>query len=639
MANARQIKKKAKEAKKRYERSLSEKNKVQRAMVAEDKKIDEIAKTVDRELEKWDQHPEVGSLVEILTSTNIQKYIRDSTAIQEVISGYFEKTKPFGPDGKLPVEKKVRALRELPVAIEEAFRSYGADIWTSVRNTIAQMQGIDEEIGEEAVMRAAAIVIAREAIKDETSKQMLALHPKATAEMAREGIDLFLHSHEKDLTGRALEGLGVVRRLSPKIRKGILGELEDPRSGYSKLANEVHRRMRELYEIVEPNQRSEAFEKTFEITCDVMKLSNFKNRGDGDALLAVQYLTAEKIFQESYTDAAKKLGAPEIPKVDPANVGLWSDAELTRTGVALWEKTYKLGLDDGETIRAARQVAIDWAEHARGKGILVNEHRVGVVESVCGFSAKWAVHAFQRITTTHTYAAALMCSDADKEVLEDIEMQWHAFMVVLPNGLLTYFDEERGVDNEYNRILVASFKDNASIILLNQNGNKSSHRLVVQISDSIAKVLDVKDVDLVHALGTESIQERTKVKVQRIMILAKRLVAGLLLALQHQDNFKSKTHPARNPKNPREPGEPAHRVVFVGKPLKVDCRPSIGDYIRNGSPKRKGAPPAVQFIVRGHYKRQVVGVGRMGRKVIWIEPFWKGSIDAPILTRPKKVEA
>lgn len=41
-----------------------------------------------------------------------------------------------------------------------------------------------------------------------------------------------------------------------------------------------------------------------------------------------------------------------------------------------------------------------------------------------------------------------------------------------------------------------------------------------------------------------------------------------------------------------------------------------------------------QSCVRGHYKRQVIGVGRSGRKVIWIEPYWRGPEGAPLLVRP-----
>lgn len=321
---------------------------------------------------------------------------------------------------------------------------------------------------------------------------------------------------------------------------------------------------------------------------------------------------------------------------------LWSDQELTRVGLSLWTNTYRLGACDQEVFVAAREVAKAWGKEARERGVKVNGSRENVVEAVVGWSAKWAVHAFQRIATSHTYAAALMCSDADRSILDDLEMQWHAFMVLVPDGILAY-EDDRGVTVAYGRVLVASYDGAASFVLLNQDGGPSSHRIFVQIAENLADLLEIKEVEPIEAFETSDAElaatERARAQVQRIIVMAKRLVAGLLLALQNQDNFKSKTYPARENKKPREREEPTHRVVFVGSPLKIDCRKSVADYIRNGSPKKKGMPPQVQVLVRGHYKRQVVGVGRKGRKVIFIQPFWRGPEDAPILTRPKKLDA
>lgn len=348
---------------------------------------------------------------------------------------------------------------------------------------------------------------------------------------------------------------------------------------------------------------------------------------------AFSYAITEKLLREGFQTSLLKEKEDWLPVVE-----LWSDKELMSTGMTLWKQTYGAGGGDSDVAKRASEAAEGWGREVAAHGVMMNEQRAMVVAAVMGFTAKWAVHAYQRITTTHTYAAALMCSDADRTVLEDIEMQWHAFMICVPNGLLSYYDDELKIDGEYNRILVASFDHQATIVLLNQTGAKSNHRLVVQVSSTLADLLDVKELELSHTLGEQAVASSTKSKIQRIIILSKRLVAGLLLALQNQNNFKSRTSPARDGKKQREPGtEPAHRVVFVGAPLRVDCRPSVADYIKNGSPKRKGAPPQVQTLVRGHHKRQVVGVGRLGRKVIWIEPFWRGPEDAPILTRPKKV--
>jgi hypothetical protein len=118
--------------------------------------------------------------------------------------------------------------------------------------------------------------------------------------------------------------------------------------------------------------------------------------------------------------------------------------------------------------------------------------------------------------------------------------------------------------------------------------------------------------------------------------MAQRLVAGLLLAMQNTENFKDRAVEAKRSKNKRAPGSPAHRLIHVGRPLNIDLRPNIENYIRTGKTgTRRGGPPTVQVLVRGHYKRQAYGVGRLLRKVIWIEPFWRGPEEAIINVRPK----
>ena len=106
--------------------------------------------------------------------------------------------------------------------------------------------------------------------------------------------------------------------------------------------------------------------------------------------------------------------------------------------------------------------------------------------------------------------------------------------------------------------------------------------------------------------------------------------------MQNTDNMRTREVGNRQTLKQRD-GEPAHRLTMVGHPLKIDLRDHVRTYLGGGKRGGKHAPPSVQVLVRGHHKRQVFGVGRMGRKVIWIEPFWRGPEDAPILTRPKKL--
>jgi hypothetical protein len=163
-------------------------------------------------------------------------------------------------------------------------------------------------------------------------------------------------------------------------------------------------------------------------------------------------------------------------------------------------------------------------------------------------------------------------------------------------------------------------------------GGEGGSLLRAYVANSIgAGLFDEPESDRVLFTGPVMLEADRK---KRVFACARRLVVGLLVAMQNS-NFKEHVSSGRVPKQMRD-GAPEHRTVYVGAPIKTDCRPALAQYLCD--PKRgKAAPPSVQVLVRGHYKRQVVGVGRSGRKVIWVEPYWRGPEDAPILVHPYKV--
>lgn len=300
-----------------------------------------------------------------------------------------------------------------------------------------------------------------------------------------------------------------------------------------------------------------------------------------------------------------------------------NDKLVMQTAVGLWEKTFKLGMDDADALAEIRTYL-----HVRpldevklGKNGIDKLHGTGL------FLAKWAHHAFPRIVTTHTYAAALMGTTVTRDILEDLEVQWKAFEVVIPNGLLIV----DGLDYSRIRIRITDHEDPS----------------LTGWSEMWLYTMDTKaGMGLsVHTLAERSLADllatglQGKEPLERAAFLARRLVSGLLLAMQYPNNFsdkkqKKRTQVAREFK--RE--DPKHRVVMVGSPVKVDARPMVARFLRVQTGRRTNyAPPSVQSWVRGHYKRQVIGIGRNGRKVIHVEGYWRGDENAPILTRPQKV--
>lgn len=293
-----------------------------------------------------------------------------------------------------------------------------------------------------------------------------------------------------------------------------------------------------------------------------------------------------------------------------------TDPNLTALGLRVWERCrgdYMTGV--------AGVIAEMYPEGELGPLAMVNLQ-------LLQFAGAWADGAFQRIETAHSYAAALACSDASKDALGDIEVGWPGFLVHVPEGLIRVV--EGPTDLSVDRIGLRVGTSQCAMILWTTSPRFGAGEVsfVPFCAPNMAELL-FADPETSHRLPGVSDSEMTC--VGRALVVCKRIVAGLLLALQHQDNFRTRECRLRSSSGSRRDGAPLHRVTIVGRPLRVDCRPAVRHYLAGVG---GCAPASLQCLVRGHYRRQVIGIGRGGRKVIWVEPYWRGPEDAPILTKP-----
>jgi len=302
------------------------------------------------------------------------------------------------------------------------------------------------------------------------------------------------------------------------------------------------------------------------------------------------------------------------------------DRALMRLGARLWQETYAKGMPEGK--------------------IIMEFDKMPDVDPVLGhFAALWAVHAFQRLSTSHTYAAAMMCTDADRESLATIQRQWSAFSVMVPNGMLIAEAPAPETSFEFTRILVALFDNRAELNIIDFTGPNGAMRMTIgsdapTLPELLAPDTSVPPRYVSADEWSKGLGDTAAEQIRRCLTMAKRLVAGLLLSMQNAEAVKVRDV-ARRAGRPgkRDEEEPAHRLVTVGQPIKIDCREAVETFIKTGrgSGGRKSGLPQVQWIVRGHWRQQAYGVGRLGRKTIWIKPHWAGRSDAPILSRPKLV--
>jgi hypothetical protein len=117
----------------------------------------------------------------------------------------------------------------------------------------------------------------------------------------------------------------------------------------------------------------------------------------------------------------------------------------------------------------------------------------------------------------------------------------------------------------------------------------------------------------------------------RVMNMIGRLIISMCVAMSDPDNYheQKKSH-GRGNFHRIEKELPQIKTFVLGKPVQINCRQAILDYLE-GSGSRKG--PTIQFLVRGHWKHQPHGPKNALRKLIHVQPYWKGDADAPVLTR------
>lgn len=311
--------------------------------------------------------------------------------------------------------------------------------------------------------------------------------------------------------------------------------------------------------------------------------------------------------------------------------------ELVLIGKAGWEQSYKHTRDDEEAFNLlateAKQLLQNPHAHldpfgvARASSFLY----LPAEQVLLLWAARWADQGFPVIQMGHKYAAALMATAATVGT-EEVHPPFHAFLISLPNGLISVTDPNTGKLHEATRIVVQRSRTPEGVFrwsYIIQAGRLSLWRHGVFTAEMIES-----DLDQGHDWASYSFGLERDERDERVYSLAQRLILNVCLAMATSGNSKPMGKTARlSAGNVRESKEPLVRVFQLGKPIKLDCRPALRDYLEGE--KRSG--PTVQVLVRGHWKNQPHGPKRAHRKRIWIEPYWRGPEDAPILTRPHEL--
>lgn len=246
---------------------------------------------------------------------------------------------------------------------------------------------------------------------------------------------------------------------------------------------------------------------------------------------------------------------------------------------------------------------------------------------IFGWAAEWSRLSFPIVQMAHRYAAALMCTEVPPVEDASIRPPWPHFLVSVPSGLLSIVDSSSGVQVDVDRIACTHHAGNWSIVVLTVNP-----MIAIPWRDTaFLRSTLPNDPAAVFPDHQEALDKQD----DRVLLCCGRLLLNLCLAFSDPQNVRQlgKGHKQRHGHQalPREP-DTTHRIFEIGRPVTVDCR----EYVRSFVVGDRGRL-AVRALVRGFWRNQPHGPANSLRRRQWIEPYWKGDVGAPILTRPHEL--
>jgi hypothetical protein len=237
---------------------------------------------------------------------------------------------------------------------------------------------------------------------------------------------------------------------------------------------------------------------------------------------------------------------------------------------------------------------------------------------VVSLGCHWARSAFATVVLGHKLAASFCATTIPKEHVPDVSLPWPCFRIRVPENVLNissiwiWRGTAQDLKNEGNEDGLCS---------LSYNDKKNS--LSTSWNKSLGDHSDFENIEF-QKLGN-GLRNSNDINIERETLLCHRLTIGVCLELA---THRCSHEIDKQRKNRRTSSEPTVWTYTLGRNVKVDARPYVAAFLRGDLRSVN-----VQSLVRGHYKMQAFGPQLSDRRLIHIEPYWRGPEDAPIVVR------
>ncbi len=249
------------------------------------------------------------------------------------------------------------------------------------------------------------------------------------------------------------------------------------------------------------------------------------------------------------------------------------------------------------------------------------------------WEARWADQGFPVVRVAARLAASFMATGFHPSAVSTIVAPWRA-LVIVPPPLLTFVGGDGKSETVIEvRVLTttdAKFKDYPEnpfawfVCAVGERGTilhmiRAAHALFSP-PDNTASWYGHSD----HAMNLE-----VNPGDDRTLEMVTRLVGGVFLEMSDPAMLEAAKRGKAHGRSVRTGDPPEPRIYELSRSVKLDVRDEVRAYVEG----RRSTSPSVQVLVAGHWKRQRCGPNGSERKLIQIEPYWRGPDLSPVLAK------
>jgi hypothetical protein len=256
----------------------------------------------------------------------------------------------------------------------------------------------------------------------------------------------------------------------------------------------------------------------------------------------------------------------------------------------------------------------------RGGPVLGAALMLPAVQLRVAFGARWYEQTMPRVVWADPhFPEMLMASKADASVESLVVPPWRAFVIDLPRGLLfTKSPVEADRVDELVHVLVHVIDEGKGLVWnFVVEGDDGCEMWRHGLSTALLLRMQNSTINPDFCLGLDASD-------RRVLILIGRLIIGTCLTLSDPTKIREakRTKKRKGYAKRSSSSMPMTRNFVVGQPIQLHCRETLQEWVVKGN--RKGVSPNVQTLVRGHWKMQAHGAQNALRKLVHLEPYWRG---------------